>query len=87
LLRALEEWRTRARNPSTPPFTTFDEHFDMFLDDRDKEKFPFVGEASVEQCIWAGFYKVITRDWRFDTRVSKEFGDVTGPFKYLHKGS
>ena len=42
------------------------------------ETIRFVTDRGVEQCHWAGFYKVLTRDWRFETTRSEQFRGVKG---------
>jgi alcohol-forming fatty acyl-CoA reductase len=58
---------------------SFDHHLQTLVDDEAKRKIILVQDRSVQQCFWADFYKVITRDWRFSNRASEKFRDVRGP--------
>ncbi|KAE9378885.1 NAD-binding domain 4 protein [Stipitochalara longipes BDJ] len=58
---------------------SFDHHFETLLDDKAKKKISFATNKDTPQCIWADFYKVITRGWVFSNQASEKFRDVAGP--------
>ena len=58
---------------------SFDHHLETLLDDKAKEKLSFIVDKSVPQCLWADFYKVITRGWTFSNQASERFEGVGGP--------